>query len=314
MATPPFNIAETLPQDDDFASAFPSVERTFRDVVESWLLVEHGVSGHHTFGIGNDAARNAITDWEEGSLWLSTQTANPRLQALVSAAWVSFANAAELASLVAGPASVTDARVALFDGTTGKLLKEASEGILTTVAQAEAEAGVATDRRVWTAQRVKQAIVALSLSPAPDVIIEDIKSSGVNGGSFSSGSWLTRDLNTLTRNVGSIASLGSNQFTLPSGTYYIEWMAPGMRCGSHISRIFNVSDAAQALLGGTATTSSATNVVALAEGQGVVTIAASKTFRIEHRGETTANTDGFGRALGAGVNERYSFVKLWKVA
>lgn len=49
MASPPFNIAETIPGDSDFASQFPGVERTYRDVVESWLLVNHNNLGQHKF-------------------------------------------------------------------------------------------------------------------------------------------------------------------------------------------------------------------------------------------------------------------------
>jgi microcystin-dependent protein len=47
MASPPFSIAETIPEDDDIVSQFPATERTFRDVVESWLLVNHNVQGRH---------------------------------------------------------------------------------------------------------------------------------------------------------------------------------------------------------------------------------------------------------------------------
>lgn len=45
MASPPFNIAETVPADNDFVSPFPATERTFRDVVESWFLIEGNVNG-----------------------------------------------------------------------------------------------------------------------------------------------------------------------------------------------------------------------------------------------------------------------------
>lgn len=48
MASPPFSIAETVPEDDDIVSQFPALDRTFRDVVESWLLVGHDTSGRHT--------------------------------------------------------------------------------------------------------------------------------------------------------------------------------------------------------------------------------------------------------------------------
>lgn len=39
MASPPFNIAETTPQSSDVVLNYPAVERTYRDVVESWLTV-----------------------------------------------------------------------------------------------------------------------------------------------------------------------------------------------------------------------------------------------------------------------------------
>lgn len=39
MATPPFSIAETVPQVSDLISIYPPAENTYRDVVESWLTI-----------------------------------------------------------------------------------------------------------------------------------------------------------------------------------------------------------------------------------------------------------------------------------
>lgn len=47
MASPPFNINQALPGDSDIVSQHPSNARTFRDVVESWLLVNHDTNGNH---------------------------------------------------------------------------------------------------------------------------------------------------------------------------------------------------------------------------------------------------------------------------
>ncbi len=47
MATPPFLPDETKPADGDVVSQFPAVERTFRDVIETWLLVDHDTAGEH---------------------------------------------------------------------------------------------------------------------------------------------------------------------------------------------------------------------------------------------------------------------------
>lgn len=47
MASPPFNIDQALPGDSDIVSQHPINARTFRDVVESWLLVNHNTNGRH---------------------------------------------------------------------------------------------------------------------------------------------------------------------------------------------------------------------------------------------------------------------------
>ncbi len=73
MASPPYNPNEAAPGNTDVVANFPAAERTFRDIMESWMLEEHGRSGHHTFPSLTTAERDAITDWEVGSLiWNET--------------------------------------------------------------------------------------------------------------------------------------------------------------------------------------------------------------------------------------------------
>lgn len=156
----------------------------------------------------------------------------------------------------------------------------------------------------------------VSASPAPNVIIQDQKSSGTEGGTFQSGANRTRTLTTLVRNAGSLASLSSNRFTLPAGTYYIEWSAPAYFVGTHQSLLYNVTDAAEVARGTSGTTSAGdspdrpNNIES--SGEAVVTIAASTAFEIQHRCGTTRNTDGFGNACGFGT-EIYTRVKIWLV-
>lgn len=45
MASPPFNINQLVPADNDIVSQFPATERTFRDIVESWFLVDGNTMG-----------------------------------------------------------------------------------------------------------------------------------------------------------------------------------------------------------------------------------------------------------------------------
>lgn len=47
MATPPFLPDESKPGDSDIVSQYPAVERLFRDIVESWLLIDHDTDGEH---------------------------------------------------------------------------------------------------------------------------------------------------------------------------------------------------------------------------------------------------------------------------
>lgn len=47
MTSPPFNPNQSLPGDTDFASQYPGVERSFRDIMESWMLIEHDRNGNH---------------------------------------------------------------------------------------------------------------------------------------------------------------------------------------------------------------------------------------------------------------------------
>lgn len=47
MASPPFNINQSLPGDSDIVSQHPPNARTFRDVVESWLSINHDTNGNH---------------------------------------------------------------------------------------------------------------------------------------------------------------------------------------------------------------------------------------------------------------------------
>ena len=47
MAGPPFDIDESSPSNTGIVSQFPADERAMRDIVESWLLVDHDTNGEH---------------------------------------------------------------------------------------------------------------------------------------------------------------------------------------------------------------------------------------------------------------------------
>lgn len=150
-------------------------------------------------------------------------------------------------------------------------------------------------------------------SYSPDVIIEDQKSSGVDGGTFSSAADRTRTLNTLVYNANSLATLSSNQFTLPAGTYYIEWSCPAYAVNGHQSMLYNVTAGLTVKRGTTAYGSNTTSVQTDSHGNATVINAGNATFEIRHRCVTSRATEGFGFAANLGT-EVYTTVKIWKIA
>src|SRR6266403_1556845 len=47
MASPPFVISTVIPGDSDIVSQFPLIDRTVRDVLQSWILANHDTNGNH---------------------------------------------------------------------------------------------------------------------------------------------------------------------------------------------------------------------------------------------------------------------------
>jgi len=85
----PFAWGEAKPSDSDIVSQHPADERATRLVVKNFANVEHDqAEGRHKFGIGNTAARDAITTWVDGSVWFNTTDVRNRLNLRSGAAWV----------------------------------------------------------------------------------------------------------------------------------------------------------------------------------------------------------------------------------
>lgn len=145
--------------------------------------------------------------------------------------------------------------------------------------------------------------------------ISDTKAANTNGGGLTSGSFVTRTINTEDTDPDGIVSIASNQFTLQAGTYRIAARVPGYAVGRHKARLRNITDGADALLGTSqygVSTVQAQQTDSVIVGQ--ITIASAKTFEIQHRVETTNATNGGGVESNFGVSEVYTVVELWKVA
>lgn len=148
----------------------------------------------------------------------------------------------------------------------------------------------------------------------PLIILQDQKTANTAGGTFTSGSWQTRTLNTEVTDTASICSLATNQFTLPAGTYDIEASAPALRVGRHQIRLQNITDTSTTLIGESAFSDSTVEYATTRSRLvGRFTIAGSKAFEIQHQCQTTRATFGFGLEANLGVTEIYTTVVITKV-
>jgi len=146
-------------------------------------------------------------------------------------------------------------------------------------------------------------------------VIVDQKSQSTSGGTFTSGAWQTRDLNTELFDPDDIVSISSNQFTLGSGTYYIEWLCPTYRVNSHLSRLYDVTNTAVVGYGQNAYSNNTYIGATDSTGAAVVTITTNTTYRIEHQCSQTVSNAGFGVNTNfTSAGEFFTRVVITKVA
>jgi hypothetical protein len=144
--------------------------------------------------------------------------------------------------------------------------------------------------------------------------INETQANTTQGGTFTAGAWRTRTLNTSIQNTISGASLASNQFTLPAGTYSLTAFAPAYKVGGNNARIYNITDSAVVVIGNNGISGSGDATTTIATLAITFTIAATKTFELQHYSGSTFATQGFGGANGNGYDEIYSSVTIVKVA
>lgn len=144
--------------------------------------------------------------------------------------------------------------------------------------------------------------------------VREQQAANTAGGTFTNGAWRTRVLNTEVTNEITGASLGSNQITLPAGTYFIQARAPASVVAANKAKLANITDTADTIIGPTEMADPGVVQHANATVVGRFTIAAQKVFELQHRCGTTRATNGFGQPSNLGVVEVYSEVMIWKVA
>lgn len=145
---------------------------------------------------------------------------------------------------------------------------------------------------------------------APNAVLEDQKSAGTNGGSFTSTSWVKRTLNTEVYDPDGLISVASSEFT-PTVNGWVEWSAPAREVYEHKTRLYNVTGATVVGYGSSEYSEENAGKGFHTRSFGGAPVSAGTTYRIEHYAGTTRSTDGLGNALGIGT-EVYARVQFWR--
>lgn len=157
--------------------------------------------------------------------------------------------------------------------------------------------------------------IVTDLRKPTKILVREEQTSSTQSGSFSSGAWRTRVLNTKIFDTGGNASLASNQITLDPGTYrVVDSWTPANQVNRHVAQLYNVTAASQTLLGAggysAAANANAQNNSPI-KGQFAITV--QSVFELRHLCETTKTTNGFGIENSL-TTEIYAFLELEKIA
>lgn len=149
--------------------------------------------------------------------------------------------------------------------------------------------------------------------PTAYVLIKDIKANGTSGGTFTSGSWQDRTLNTLEADTTSGVTLSSNTITLPAGVWRCRIICPAIQVNSHQARLQNITDSTTVLTG---TSEYSDNTIGGHNTNpsfivGRFTLSAAKDLKVQHRCSVTVSGYGFGAACSFG-DEVYTIAEFWR--
>jgi len=141
-------------------------------------------------------------------------------------------------------------------------------------------------------------------------LLQHTTAGGVNGGSLTAGSWVTRTLNTKLYDPDGIVSLSNNQFTLGAGRYRIRAKVLFDGTDASQARLYNVTDGAvqQNEVGVNiyGTTVRAYYTSAFSEFDEIIKLTATKTFVLQSAVTTT-------NSLGCGIAAAWAniFTQVW---
>jgi hypothetical protein len=172
---------------------------------------------------------------------------------------------------------------------------------ITLVKMADLDAGTVIGRASDAGRGAPTALVAAQLKAiigAPEILhVRDEQAQNTAGGTFTSGAWRTRTLNTVKANTIGGASLSGNQITLPAGTYWCDITCPAYYMDNHHARLQSISGTSTTILGTSETAiSSAYGSQTRSFIRGRFTLAQATVLEVQHQCKSTRNTNGLGAA------------------
>ena len=144
-------------------------------------------------------------------------------------------------------------------------------------------------------------------------VLMDVRSEGQDGGTFTSGQWQVRDLNTEYYDPDGIVTLSSNIFVLQAGYYFIRFSATAHRVGTHKCVLFRESGTQTIFAQGSSERLVTDGGSNRSEGVWRGQISGTVNLQIRHRCSDTRSNDGLGKASTAD-EELYTIVEIFKEA
>jgi len=129
------------------------------------------------------------------------------------------------------------------------------------------------------------------------IILADQKATSTGGGTFTSGAYRTRDLNTIVLDTGSnVISLAANVATIAAGDYIVYVQAPARKVSIHYGRL-NIDSGTTYYSMTTELSGSSDSTTSHTVGVFSISEQSQFTLSVEHKCTTTAATTGFGGSV-----------------
>ncbi|MHA1379302.1 MAG: hypothetical protein ACTSRG_13040 [Candidatus Helarchaeota archaeon] len=138
------------------------------------------------------------------------------------------------------------------------------------------------------------------------------EANGVAGGTFTGGGWRIRELSTIIDDYN-MSVLDSFQVYLLPGLYEIEGIARGQEVNDHQTKIYNVDNSIDLLLGMCESSASGATNGGMSRVDGNFRIQKTIKIELQHYGDTTRSVDGFGLPCTNSDIERYATLKTKKI-